>query len=110
MQNTWISLDRSPASGALIIHLRKRRTTATLTAESESKIRDRESLLTTLFCLCAGSATGMGRVLSTRLAKRAFGKVATLFYGRSTSTPSAVITRLRRISSRRRRTGFVGEW
>jgi hypothetical protein len=37
-----------------------------------------ESLMTIIFCLCAGGATGF----STRLGKKLFGVVATRFYER----------------------------
>jgi hypothetical protein len=111
MPNTWISLDRSAAAGALTIRVRKLRTIARQTDASSSKIQVPESLLTILFCRCAGRATGLGRMLSTRLAKRLFGMVATLFYGRSTSTQLAVTMRKpRSLSSGRRHFGFSGEY
>ena len=111
MQNTWISCEHSAASGALVIRLRKLRTIARQTGASSSKIQVPESLLTILFCRCAGRATGLGRMLNTRLAKRLFGKIATLFYGRSTSTRSVVTMRKpRSLSNGRRHFGFNGDY
>jgi hypothetical protein len=48
--------------------------------ESERKTQGwAESLMTNIFCLCAGGAIGF----STRLGKKVFGVVATRFYGRA---------------------------
>lgn len=108
MTNTARLYEVCPVSGVLTIRAQKLRTIAAQTPASSSKTPAAESLLTGLFCRCAGNATGLGRMLSTRLAKRLFGKIATRFYGRSISTQSAAITRKRNGSSGKRHFGFGG--
>jgi hypothetical protein len=90
MQNTWITLDNSPASGALTIRLRKLRTTDHRTRGSERKTQGWvKNLMIVLFCLCASDVTPF----NTKLVKRIFGKIVTLYWSRSRSTRSAETTK-----------------
>jgi len=109
MTNIVSLSDRCRALGAKTTLRPKRHIIVIRMQESESAIPVAESLLTGLFCRCAGNATGQAGMLSTRLAKRLFGLVATLFYGRCTSTPSAATTRKPKTSFAKRHFGFSGE-
>lgn len=106
MKHTLNVLDFSRAPGVLTIRVRMLHTSASRVRPTERKtpVLDR-SLVTAMRYLCAADATRY----STRLAKRLFGKVATLLGGRERSTRS-VATSTPKCRSSKRHFGFSGEW
>ena len=106
MKNTCNVLDFCHASGALTIRVRTLRTSASRVQPTARATQAWErSLTTAMHFLCAANATRY----STRLAKRIFGKIATLLDGRGSSTKSAA-TSTRKYKSSKRHFGFSGEW
>ena len=109
MKHTSNVLDFSRVSGALTIRVRTLRTLGSRQPPTASPTpvlaRSRETIFA---YLCAADATRY----STRLARRLFGKIATLLDGRGRSTKSAA-TSMQKCGlskSSKRHFGFSGEW
>lgn len=105
MKHTLLDFASYPVSGALTIRVRMLRTSASRLrpegTQTPASVRSQETIMR---FLCAADAT----CYSIRVAKRLFGKVATLLSGRGNSTKRAV-TLMPRCKSSRRHFGFSGE-
>jgi len=107
MKSIYADFGSYPASNVgLTIRIRTLRTSASRVRPTDTQtpasVRSQETIMR---YLCAADATRY----STRLAKRLFGKVATLLSGRGSSTKRAE-TLMRSPRSSRRHFGFSGEW
>src|ERR1019366_7801173 len=93
-----ISFEDYPASAVSITLRRRPHTCDGRMQESPNLLADRvQNLMTGLFCHCAARTTGV----STRLAKRIFGWIASPSYGRSHYSQSAEIMPKERKSLKR---------
>lgn len=109
MKPTLNVLDFSRASGALTIRVRMLHTSASRVRPTARKTPVLDKSLTTVMrFLCAADATRY----STKLAKRLFGKIATLLDGRGRSTKSAATSmpKCGWSKSSKRHFGFGGDW